>query len=80
MAAEPGLQLKPHEPLPVGRARAKEGGLLTLAQILEIFGARMFRARGAQDYLSQMPELRKGFMKTIAEVTGGHPFWGIPGR
>jgi len=59
---------------------AQEGGLLTLAQILEIFGAQMFRARGAQDYLSQLPELRKGFMKTIAEVTGGHPFWGIPGH
>lgn len=55
-----------------------EGGLLPLQGIWEIFSAPFFRERGNGRYISSMPELRGEFMATLARVSGGHPFWGIP--
>ena len=55
-----------------------EGGLLTLPQVLAIFSDPMFRVRGASDYLSQYPALRKGFLRTLAQVTRDSAFWAVP--
>ncbi len=61
-----------------GYGDAAQGGLLSLAQIMEIFSAPYFRERPNGRYISSMKELRGPFMETLKEVTGGHPFWGVP--
>lgn len=55
-----------------------EGGLLSLAQILEVFSAPHFRERGNGRYISTMGELRSTFMDKIKEVTNDDPFWRLP--
>ena len=62
-----------------GFTPAAEGGLLPVRQMLAIFSAEMFRARGGADYLPRLPELRKGFLGQLRELTAGHPFWGVGG-
>jgi hypothetical protein len=56
-----------------------EGGLLTLAQMMEAFSAPMFRARGGADYISRYPELRPGFVAGLTQITRDHPFWRLKG-
>ena len=55
-----------------------EEGLLSGGQIMEIFSAEQFRARGAPDYISRYPGLRPKFLRTLEQVTGGRPFWQLP--
>jgi hypothetical protein len=56
-----------------------EGGLLTLAQMMEAFSAPMFRERGAGDYISRYAQLRPGFLAGLKQITGDHPFWRLKG-
>jgi hypothetical protein len=56
-----------------------EGGLLTLAQIMEAFSAPMFRARGGADYITRYPGLRPGFVAGLKQITGDDPFWRVTG-
>jgi hypothetical protein len=56
-----------------------EGGLFTLAQILEAFSGPMFRARGGPDYITRYPQLRPGFLATLKQISGDDPFWRLPG-
>ena len=55
-----------------------EGGLLDLAQIMEVFSAPNFRERLNGRYISTMPELRKVMLETLKQVTDDHPFWRVP--
>lgn len=61
-----------------GYTSEAEGGLLPLESISEIFSAAYFRERGSGRYISQFPDLRVDFLDTLARVTVGHPFWGVP--
>ena len=61
-----------------GFSEEASGGLLTLAQIVEIFSAEQFRERGAADYLTRYPQLRPKFIETLGRVTQGSAFWALP--
>ena len=56
-----------------------EGGLLTLAQMMEAFSAPMFRERGGAHYITRYPELRPGFVAGLKEITKDSPFWRVTG-
>ena len=56
-----------------------EGGLLTLAQMMEVFSAPMFRERSAPNYISRYGELRPGFVAGLTQITRDHPFWRVKG-
>ena len=50
-------------------------GLLTFAQILELFSGPLFRERLGGRYISSLPELRKALAADAQRITGGKAFW-----
>ena len=58
-----------------GFSEEAAGGLLPLSSILAIFSTPFVRERSNGRYISTMPDLRALRQETVAEITGGHPFW-----
>ncbi len=56
------------------REDAREG-LLSLEQVRSIFAARRFSERLSGTYVSQLPQYRREFLATLAEVTNHSSFW-----
>jgi len=50
-------------------------GLLTFAQILELFSGPLFRERLGGRYISQLPELRESFAADAHRIASGKAFW-----
>jgi len=57
---------------------AAEGGIVALADLVQIFSGKLFRRRLDTDYVSRYPEHVGEFMGIVAEFSKTHPFWKLP--
>ncbi len=57
---------------------ATEGGIVPVAQLVEMFSIDLFKRRLDPDYFSHIQEYRAELLTTLAELGKDRPFWSPP--
>ena len=53
----------------------KEGGIISLSDLVKLFSVDLFRRRLDPDYISHYQEYMGGFMKRLQEIGKRGPYW-----